>query len=130
MTDCEFLLNSSLIFIKRAWVLQSNSDQWIWLPCWWRQQELQECLCCYFGPFIISLPKTVAFTVTTIIPPDFPNHAFNFYDLLHWFVTVLYFQHYEIYLHTWWVHILNSMFIKSKYQWWCWTGSVCLLWTM
>jgi hypothetical protein len=58
-----------------------------------------------------------------MIGADFPNYAFNCYDFLHWFVTVLYFQHYEIYLLSGWVHILNSMFIKSKYQWSYWTGS-------
>jgi hypothetical protein len=113
----KFFPLTSLIFITRARILQSSPDHWMWLPWWWRQQELQQCLCSYFSPFIINLLITIAYTVITMIAADFPNHAFNFYDFLHWFVTVLYFQHYEIYLLTGWVHILNSMFIKSKYQW-------------
>ena len=45
------------------------------------------------------------------------------YDFLHWFVTVLYHQHQEFYLLTWWVNILNSMLIQLQYQWSYWTGS-------
>ena len=133
MTVCEFLLNSSplhLSFHHKSKILAV--EPWSW---WWRQQELQHCLCSNCSPFIISLLKTAAFTVTTMIALDFPNHAFNFYDFLHWFVTVSYFQLHEIYLLTWWVHILNSVSIKLKYQWSYWTESkgtvsVCTLWTI
>jgi hypothetical protein len=71
MTDCVFLLNSSSSthFHRKSKILTFGPDQWMWLPWWWRQKELQKCFYSNFRPFSIKLMKTIGFAVTTIFAP-------------------------------------------------------------
>ena len=58
MTNGELILNSFPLlhhFHHKSKILTVGADHWMLLPWWWRQQELQHCLCPYFSPFNIHL---------------------------------------------------------------------------
>jgi hypothetical protein len=137
--DCEILLNSSLILHSFSSQKQDS----------YSQAMIIECGCCDDGGSkklsnaCALIPVLLTSTSWKQQPSQSPQwllqtfqtHTFNLYVFLHWFVTVLYFQHYEFYILSCWVHILNSMYIKLKYQWSYYTGSkgsvsVLMLWTI
>ena len=65
--------------------LSDGPHHWMWLPWWWKQQELQECLCSYCSQFNNHLLKATAYTFTTTIAPEF----LKAYSSLIWFFALI-----------------------------------------
>jgi hypothetical protein len=121
MTDCEILLNSSLLLHSFSSQEQESYSPALIVECSCHDDGGRKNCSNACAPISVHLSSTSCQQQPSQSPQwllqAFQSHTFKLFDFWRWFVTVLYFQHYEFYLLPWWVHILNSFVVDCSFSW-------------